>query len=244
MTYPTLRVGDVSPDVGRAQARLAAHGCRLSIDNDFGPATRAAVVAIQRVHGLPDDGVIGPRTWGVLLAGPASRVPTATIPLPDVPEPRRAVLARAIADLGAAESPAGSNRGPAIDHLDPAGRPWCALACSAWIRLGTGAASWEATPMGRQLARVRSTPGVWSWEGWARGARVWSETPEVGAVHVMGRRGSASDGSSDPTAGHCGLVVEVRGDRVVTIDGNVGDRVSRVERPLGTVLGYVRWWAP
>jgi hypothetical protein len=59
----------------------------------------------------------------------------------------------------------------------------------------------------------------------------------------MGRRGSASDGASDPTAGHCGLVVEVRGDRVVTIDGNVGDRVSRVERPLGTVLGYVRWWA-
>lgn len=37
-------------------------------DGDFGPATRAAVIASQRVAGLGQDGVIGPGTWQVLVA--------------------------------------------------------------------------------------------------------------------------------------------------------------------------------
>ena len=38
----------------------------LSIDGDFGPATRGAVERFQRANGIPDNGVVGTETWKAL----------------------------------------------------------------------------------------------------------------------------------------------------------------------------------
>ncbi|HET9398442.1 MAG TPA: N-acetylmuramidase domain-containing protein [Sphingomicrobium sp.] len=55
---PVLKMGDTGEDVKTLQARL-----KITADGDFGPATKAAVVAFQRKHGLYPDGVVGKNTW-------------------------------------------------------------------------------------------------------------------------------------------------------------------------------------
>lgn len=61
---PQLKMGDHGSDVGRLQALL-----KIVADGDFGPATKAAVVAAQKKAGLYPDGIVGQQTWALLLAG-------------------------------------------------------------------------------------------------------------------------------------------------------------------------------
>lgn len=54
--------------VGQVQSRLKKIGYYNStIDNNFGPNTKAAVIAYQRDSGLLDDGSVGPLTWNSLM---------------------------------------------------------------------------------------------------------------------------------------------------------------------------------
>ena len=46
----------------QSAANLRQH-MRLSVDGVFGPASRAAAIAIQRSHNLTPDGLVGPATW-------------------------------------------------------------------------------------------------------------------------------------------------------------------------------------
>jgi Putative peptidoglycan binding domain len=64
---PTLRQGDRGDNVVFLQQRLQALGFFNGvIDGDFGPVTRAAVIAMQRRSNLTADGIVGPRSWAVL----------------------------------------------------------------------------------------------------------------------------------------------------------------------------------
>ncbi len=66
-SYASLGAGARGDVVVWAQEHLAAAGERIAIDGSFGPKTKAAVQAVQRAHGLPAIGLIGPATWAALL---------------------------------------------------------------------------------------------------------------------------------------------------------------------------------
>lgn len=60
-THPTLRQGSSGSAVRELQQKLG-----LNPDGQFGPATKAAVMAKQQSAGLVADGVVGPQTWAIL----------------------------------------------------------------------------------------------------------------------------------------------------------------------------------
>ena len=62
------------------QYLLNARGAKLTVDGQFGPKTKAAVIAFQRSHGLVASGVVRAGTWRALIVtvrlgsvGPAVR---------------------------------------------------------------------------------------------------------------------------------------------------------------------------
>ena len=58
---PLLKIGDRSEDVKVLQQALG-----LTADGDFGPVTKAAVVAFQKKKKLYADGIVGRQTWAAL----------------------------------------------------------------------------------------------------------------------------------------------------------------------------------
>ncbi|MGN6108315.1 MAG: peptidoglycan-binding domain-containing protein [Kofleriaceae bacterium] len=72
---PTLRQGDRGEHVLTLQRALRALGYSIAIDGDFGPRTAAAARSFQASRELEADGIVGPLTWGAILADLA---PTAT----------------------------------------------------------------------------------------------------------------------------------------------------------------------
>ena len=65
--WGTTGLGASTPVVPGIQFLLRAHGHPVFVDGDFGPATAAAVTAVQSAAGLPTDGVVGPKTWPHLV---------------------------------------------------------------------------------------------------------------------------------------------------------------------------------
>lgn len=61
---PLLKMGDSGEFVQRIQRALG-----LDADGDFGPNTKAAVIAFQKKQGLHPDGVVGAQTWAKLPDG-------------------------------------------------------------------------------------------------------------------------------------------------------------------------------
>lgn len=67
--YPgAVQYGQTGYYVGMVQTRLNALGFNCgSVDNSFGPATKAAVINFQASRGLDKDGSVGPITWSYLF---------------------------------------------------------------------------------------------------------------------------------------------------------------------------------
>ena len=76
---PVLREGAKGEPVRALQNRLNTLGYKVgTADGSFGPKTDAAVKAFQKAHGLPADGVVGPKTWdklGIKVGGSAPSTP-------------------------------------------------------------------------------------------------------------------------------------------------------------------------
>ncbi|MGJ5819191.1 peptidoglycan-binding domain-containing protein [Paludibaculum fermentans] len=62
-----LDYGAAGTDVVQLQQHLNAAGAHLVADGKFGPKTEEAVMNFQRVRGLTQDGIVGPKTWAALL---------------------------------------------------------------------------------------------------------------------------------------------------------------------------------
>ena len=75
---PVLRIGDKGPSVVHLQELLG-----ITTDGDFGPGTKAAVVAFQRAHGLYADGIVGQQSWTALIGSAPQPAPAPTpVPVP------------------------------------------------------------------------------------------------------------------------------------------------------------------
>ena len=66
------------PDVTAIQNRLAELGYGVKADGRFGAKTKQALMQFQRDSKLTPDGVVGGKTWAVLMAGPARRASLST----------------------------------------------------------------------------------------------------------------------------------------------------------------------
>jgi peptidoglycan L-alanyl-D-glutamate endopeptidase CwlK len=70
---PVLQQGSSGPDVKALQTRLKELGFDPNgVDGNFGPGTRAAVIAFQQSKGLTPDGIAGPATMTALQSSSAS----------------------------------------------------------------------------------------------------------------------------------------------------------------------------
>jgi len=66
-TKQTIKQGARGPVVGYLQSVINRKaGGDIIVDNDFGPKTEERVKDVQRFFKLAADGVVGPKTWGII----------------------------------------------------------------------------------------------------------------------------------------------------------------------------------
>jgi len=269
MASDMVFLGCSGNDVTIVQARINFHGFGvLAVDGEFGKNTDQAVIQFQMAQGLTADGIVGPNTWSELLNDfdaplsgreeieaivrnkHISSIVTQTLLSEDV----KNVISLAVSDLDKKEYPNGSNEGPEISHLvdgyheywkisksEYPALPWCAMAVSRWIYLGLDLTSWDNHPFGAFYG------GCSQIEDWAKKHGKYftvkgEGAPSPGAIFLMPRAGSSSDPTSSAKAGHTGLVVSVEDDEIVTVEGNVQNKVSSKRRKLSELISYANWW--
>ncbi|KZX20850.1 peptidoglycan-binding domain-containing protein [Rathayibacter tanaceti] len=71
----TVSSGDSGDAVTALQVQLNKTGAGLTVDGQFGAATRAAVESFQSAAGLTVDGVAGPQTWQSLVGSGSGTTP-------------------------------------------------------------------------------------------------------------------------------------------------------------------------
>jgi hypothetical protein len=255
MRYPgrVLKRGEAdSSAVSALHQQLIRHGCG-PVDDDgiFGEETEAVVrlFQVRNVDGsgrpLRPDGEVGPLTWAALFG--ADTVPvlrTAASPLLE------AVLVHARSQLHVREEPSDSNSGPEVDeYLTRAGvslqlpvtsKPWC-CAFVYWCFDEAARRSGRANPMVRTAGCI---------DHWNR------------AESQHARRITATRATDDPALispgmvfimdfgqghGHTGLIEELAGGFLYTIEGNTnasrtreGGGVYRLQRKIADVnVGFI-----
>ena len=222
-----VRSGSRGSSVISVQKELKAAGLNPGpIDGDFGPKTRAAVMAYQRKHHLSVDGVVGSKTWSALThdafhpgkAPPKHAAPpkkpghTAPVkPTPGRPGTKvQKLLAEARKHLGFHEG--SGNRNPFSRALGRPPEAWCAdfvsyCAKKAGLHMNTASAQGVANAIKAQggwKGRHNPQPGdaiTFRWDG----SHGWAD--HVGMVEKVFKRGGQT--------------------YVQTIEGNSGDRVRR-----------------
>jgi hypothetical protein len=149
----------------------------------------------------------------------------------------------ALQEVGNAESPDGSNSGPDInkyftDQGRSPGTTWCEVFTQWVIFKATG------TKIGRYGAK---NTGLWFKEnknfwGWQEKIR-----PAPGDILVKGRDGN-NTALEALGPGHIGIVIEVNGFSIKTVEGNSSDAVSQREyadyREIDSFIGFGRFSEP
>jgi len=241
-----------SNDVKAVQARLNDLGFgRLVVDGDFGEGTENAVFHFQARNSTPDgkplaiDGEVAESTWAALF-GPGAIFSTQQLSA-DAPM-RDLVIDIAASQIGVVEQPRGTNRGPEVDvyirstGLNPAddSYPWCV--CFLYWVFGQAA---KVKGVENPLPKTAGVIALWklglkSEAGVVRKSEASGQTVKPGMIFMLDLGGGK---------GHAGLVIDVQGDHVITIEGNTNPGGSsdgfgvfrRESRPISTsvLLGYL-----
>ena len=248
-----LHRGEVgSPDVKALQSRLnELRFGPLVVDGDFGEGTQNAVLHFQARNStadgkpLPIDGEVGEITWASLF-GPGAVFSTKNYD-PTTPM-RQLVIDIAASQIGVVEKPHGSNRGPEVDvyisttGLDPSAGdfPWC-VCFLYWVFDQAAKIKGKENP----LPKTAGVISLWNL-GRHTEAQVVRKS-EASAQTVM--PGMTFHLNLGGGKGHAGLVIEVKGDHIVTIEGNTNPGGSsdgfgvfrRDARAIttGVLLGYL-----
>jgi hypothetical protein len=227
MQTPTLPLypSEKNPSlIKRLQTQLKAVGyTKIFIDGIFGRDTLTAVRAFQATtldadnRPLYIDGIVGEKTWNTLFAGDRKPSPH--------PSPfQQHALHFAIQQLGVQENPIGSNRGDQIDKYlksvkAPAGVPWCA----AFIYWCFQQASYEICTIN---PLIKTAHCLTHWNR-TQGQRIFARASlqlvpltniKPGAIFIIQYKNGM---------GHCGIIKEIHGDKIITIEGNTNLNHSR-----------------
>jgi peptidoglycan hydrolase-like protein with peptidoglycan-binding domain len=62
-----VETGRIGPLAGTVQYLLRVHGYSVTVDDEVGPDTTAAIKAFQTFRGLTSDGIVGNQTWPALI---------------------------------------------------------------------------------------------------------------------------------------------------------------------------------
>jgi N-acetyl-anhydromuramyl-L-alanine amidase AmpD len=104
-TSSILREGDSGAEVKELQSDLTCVGYPCgTIDGDFGPKTKTALIKFQGDNGLTADGIYGPNTKAKLdavLAKKKEPTPVAPAPTPSAPKVIQQVRAKVVNDIRA-----------------------------------------------------------------------------------------------------------------------------------------------
>jgi hypothetical protein len=222
-----LQVGEPNNAAVRAvRARLNELGCgAVPATGAFDAALRTTVKLFQ--SRFPDtdgqplkvDGVVGPISWAALFG--ALAVPT---PSGSPPPLLAAVLDVARTQIGVMEKPPGSNRGPEVDEylrgvgLDPTrgSFAWCV----AFVYFCFGRA---ASQLGRANPMVRTAGVLDHWNKAGQRGIPRLLTADAVAKPQLVKPGQIFVISVGGGSGHTGLVEDVSGGKLVTIEGNTND---------------------
>jgi hypothetical protein len=220
-----IKKGDPDESIVKTiQRQLHARGCgTIDVNGDFDDETDAAVRLFQArfpdVEGLPlvVDGKVGSITWAALFG-------EMTVPSSDVaPSPLlEKALEIAESQVGVMEQPPGSNRGPEVDEyvrrvgLNPKGHfAWCV----AFLYFCFDEA---ALKLGRSNPVIK-TAGVL--DHWAKAGQ--QSIPRITRAKAVQNPGLVLPGhifiidtGAPGGGGHSGVVLEVAGGKIVTIEGN------------------------
>jgi peptidoglycan hydrolase-like protein with peptidoglycan-binding domain len=218
-------------DLGYTQVGRDGSPEPLDVDGIFGTDTVNAVELFQTrhtdLHGSPldPDGQVGSDTWGALFGRDTVHM--------SPPQSGNKLLAKvlevALGEVGVTEEPPGSNRGKRVEEymatvgVDP-GDPWCAA--FVFFCFATAAKAQEvANPMVTKKCKTGSVLDLWNRAQDNDVAIVTHDAAlddpskiKPGMIFIISTGGGH---------GHTGLVANVVGNRLVTIEGNTNDGGSR-----------------
>lgn len=144
------------------------------------------------------------------------------------PKTREAVLQIAKWQIGVMESPAGSNRVKYAAEYGLNGYAWCMM--FVWWVFHEAGFNLRKTASCTELTNAYKAAGQWVTSGFKPGDIVMFDFSEKKKITE-----------------HCGIVVEVNSDNIVTIEGNTavgndanGGAVMRRQRRLSLVTGACR----
>lgn len=213
---PTVQTAAAAKlDVRTLQARLTRQGFWLgTVDGQYGPTTRQAVLAAQKAAGLARDGIPGPATLTAIRKGIRTAVRTKTGHAIEVDKGRQLLI---VADNGKATRILNTSTGSGQTYRTSTGRTARAVTPSGTYRIQRRINGWHTAPLGRLYAPgffnggiaihgSTSIPAYPASHGCVRATATRADGtpphPKASTGHPRTRPNSGSQRHSTPTSSH------------------------------------------